>query len=369
MTEDYYELLGVERGASEKEIKSAYKKVARKYHPDNNETGNEELFKKVQTAYDALKDPAKRQIYDQYGAEGVKGARGAGGFGGGFEGAAGFEDLGDIFSSFFGQGFGGGGFGQRARRHDAPMKGQDHRVDIEVELKEAVTGLKKKIRLNPLVTCSSCDGSGAKDPKDVSTCSTCNGAGEVTSVQNTILGQIRQSHTCGTCKGRGKTVKNPCKPCKGSGYVREEKEVEVSVPAGVHDGTQMRLSGFGDAGKNGGPPGDIYLVINVEADQKFHREHDDIYTQIEIGYPEAALGTKIEIDTLHGKTELKIKAHTQSGQIYKLKDQGMPKLNNPARKGDHYVNVVVITPDKLSGEEKKLLEKLKDLRRGKDNKF
>lgn len=367
MTDDYYELLGVSRDASDAEIKSAYKKAARKYHPDNKDSGNEETFKKVGEAYAVLSDPQRKTIYDQYGAEGLKGGgAGFGGFGGG---AAGFEDLGDIFSSFFGEGFGGPFGGGRRRSQNAPQRGQDHRLDIEIELSEAVTGKKKTIKINPLITCTACNGKGAEKESDITTCTTCNGSGEVTSVQNTILGQIRQTHVCPTCSGSGKMIKNPCKKCKGKGQVRENKEVEITVPAGIRDGTHLRLNEMGDAGKNGGPAGDIYLVINVNEDKKFHREDDDIYSQIELGFPEASLGTKVNVDTVHGQVELKVKSGTQSGQIYKLKGEGMPKMNNPARKGDHFVNVVVNTPEKLSGEEKKLLEKLKDLRRGKDNKF
>lgn len=375
-SDDYYELLGVSRDASDAEIKSAYKKAARKYHPDNADSGDEKLFKKVGQAYDVLKDPQKRTIYDQYGAEALKGGAGRGGFGGGFGGfgqqgfdAGGFEDLGEIFESFFG---GGGGFSGGARgrsRANAQRKGQDHRVDATIEFLESVTGLTKKIKLNPLVNCSECDGKGAKDEKDIVTCSTCDGQGEVTSVQNTILGQIRQSHTCPTCKGTGKIIKNPCKPCKGKGQRREEKEVEIKIPAGIYDGAQMKLSGLGDAGKNGGPPGDIYLVVNVKDHKEFHRRDFDVYTQIELGYPEAALGTKLTVKTVHGEQELKIKSGTQSGDVLTIKDEGFPKLNNPARRGHHYVNVVVNTPKGLSGEEKKLMEQLRDLRRGKDNKF
>lgn len=371
MTDDFYEALGISRDASDAEIKSAYKKAARKYHPDNSETGNEEMFKKVGEAYETLKDPQKRTIYDQYGAEGLKGGfGGAGGFGGfsGFQGGgAGFEDISDIFSSFFGDAFGGGG--GRSRRHDAPKRGQDHRVDIDINFLDPVNELKKKIKFNPLVECSSCKGKGAENPQDVITCSTCDGAGQVMSVQNTILGQIRQNQTCPSCRGTGKTIKNPCKPCKGQGFKRENKEIEVAIPAGVHDGAQIRLAGMGDAGRNGGPPGDIYLVININPDKRFQRERENIFSEVQIGIAEAALGTKFMIPTVHGETELKIKAGTQPEDIYTLKSEGMPKLNNPARRGDHYVRVHVQTPQGLSGKEKKLLEEFMDLRRGKDNKI
>lgn len=372
-TDDYYELLGVSRDAADQEIKSAFKRAARKYHPDNNETGNEELFKKVNEAYEVLRDPQKRTIYDQYGADGLKGGgSGFGGFSGfGGAGAAGFEDLSEIFSSFFGEGAAEGfGFGGRGRsRAQAPRKGQDHRVDVTLDFLEPVEKLSKKIQLNPLVDCSSCDGKGAETSSDIVSCSTCQGTGQVTSVQNTILGQIRQSHTCPSCKGSGKEIKNPCKKCKGKGQRREDKEVEVSIPAGVFDGAQIRLGGLGDAGKNGGPPGDIYLVVHVKDHSKFHREDENIYTQIEIGMAEAALGIEIEIPTIRGSSKLKIKSGTQSGEVLTLKGEGMPKLNNPARNGDHYVNIVVNTPKNPSGNERKLLEELQELREGKDNKI
>lgn len=369
-SDDYYEILGVSRDASDKEIKSAYKKAARKFHPDNKDTGNEELFKKTAEAYEVLSNPNKRTIYDQYGAEGLKGAGGFGGGGfSGFQGAGGFEDLGDIFSSFFGQemgGFGGFGGGSRSRRN-APRKGQDHAVDIEIDFLDPIESKDKKIKLNPLVDCSACDGKGTDKPEDIVTCSTCQGHGEVSTVQNTFLGQIRQTDTCPTCNGTGKMIKNPCKKCKGKGQRRETKEVEITLPAGIHDGAQIRLSGLGDAGVNGGPPGDIYLVIHIRDHKKFQRDKENVFSEIQIGFAEASLGGKVMAKTIRGETELKIKAGTQHGDVMTLKSEGMPKLNNPARNGDHYIQVSVKTPTHLSGEEKKLLEKFMSSRNGKDN--
>ncbi len=360
-TDDFYTLLGVSRGADEKEIKSAYKQAARKYHPDNKETGSEEMFKKLGEAYDTLKDPQKRTIYDQYGKEGLKGMGGFGG-GAGFGGAEGFEDLGDIFSSFFG----GGGFSSRSRGGRRTTKGQDHVVDINLEFLDPVHEVKKKIRLNPLVLCSNCDGKGTENPADVITCATCNGIGQVSSVQNTILGQIRQTTTCPNCAGSGKAVKNPCTSCKGKGFRRETKEVEVTVPAGVYDGANMRLAGMGDASTNGGPPGDIYLSIHVKSHAKFQRDEAHIYSEIEIGFPEASLGTSLEIPTIRGTKKLEIKAATQSGEVITLKGEGMPRVNNPTRLGDHYVKIKVVTPKNLTGAEKDLLKELQKLRHGRD---
>ena len=354
---DYYELLGVSRNATEKEIKSAYKKAARKYHPDNAETGNEEKFKKLGEAYDVLKDSKKRQIYDQYGEDGLKGMGGFSG-GQGFD-AEGFGDLGDIFSSFFG----GGGFSSHTRSSGPRVsRGQDQSVEISLKFLDPLKEIKKKIRFNPLVACSSCGGSGAKSKGDIITCATCGGSGQVASVQNTILGQMRQVVTCPSCKGSGKSIKNKCSSCHGKAYKRENKEIEVTIPAGVYDGATMRLAGVGDAGKNGGPPGDIYLYINVEEDRELKREKADVFTEFRIDIADAALGLNTKIRTPHGKKDLRIKAGTQSGSVEVLKHQGFPKLNNPNRLGDMYVKIIVEVPRKLSGEQKRLLEEYRSLR-------
>ena len=364
MTEDYYEILGVSKSASDAELKSAFKKAARKFHPDNSDTGNEDMFKKVGEAYEVLKDPQKRQIYDQYGAEGLKGAGGAGGFSGfeGFGGAGGFEDLGDIFSSFFGGGFNGGG----GRARNRATRGQDHEVSIQIDFLAPVEDTEKKIRLNPLESCTTCDGKGAVNESDIVTCGTCNGTGQVTSVQNTIFGQVRQNSTCPSCGGTGKEIKNPCGSCKGRGYKREEKEIEVKIPAGIQDATTMRLSGMGDIGRNGGPRGDIYLTIRVRDHDKFKREGADIFSTLKLGLAEAALGHEIKVPTIYGTEKLKVKSATQSGQVYTIKDAGMPFLNRKNKKGNHYVNVEVVIPSNLSREEKKLLEEFQKLRRGQD---
>lgn len=367
MTEDYYEILGVNKSASDAELKSAFKKAARKFHPDNSDTGDEDKFKKVGEAYEVLKDPQKRQIYDQYGAEGLKGAGGFGGAGGfsgfeGFGGAGGFEDLGDIFSSFFGGGFSGAG----GRSQNRPSRGHDHEVAIQIDFLDPINDTEKKIRLNPLEICDACDGKGAENESDITTCSTCGGTGQVTSVQNTIFGQVRQNSTCPTCGGTGKEIKNPCKSCKGRGYKRVDKEIDVKIPAGIQDGTTMRLSGMGDIGKNGGPRGDIYLTIRVREHSKFKREVSDIFSTLKLGLAEAALGYEVTVPTIHGDEKLKIKSGTQSGQVYTIKDAGMPLLNRKNTRGNHYVEVDVVIPSNLSREEKKLLEEFQKLRRGQD---
>ena len=362
---DFYELLGISRDADEKTIKSAYKKAARKYHPDNSETGDEETFKKVNEAHEVLSDSNKRTVYDQYGAEGLKAGAGAGGFGGGgFSGAAGFEDLGDIFSSFFGQGFSSGG----GRRSSGPRasRGDDHTVEANLKFLDPLNATKKKIKFNPLVTCGGCDGKGAQKPEDVVTCDTCQGHGQVSTIQNTMLGQFRQTSTCPSCRGTGQKIKNACTECRGKGQKRENKELEVTVPAGIFDGATLRLSGVGDAGKNGGPPGDIYLHVNVDESDYFQREDSNVLTEIDIGFAEAALGGDFDIQSLEGEEKLKIKAGVQSGEVFTLKDKGFHVLNNVKRRGNYYVKVNVVTPENLSSEEKKLFKDLQELRKSKD---
>jgi molecular chaperone DnaJ len=365
MSEDFYDLLGVSKSATDAELKSAYKKAARKYHPDNGDTGNEELFKKVGEAYDVLKDPNKRAVYDRYGAEGLKGAGGGGaGFNGDFSGA-GFEDLGDLFSSFFGGGFSGGA-GTSGTRRNRPQKGQDHEVQVSIDFMDPKENVKKKIRINPLVTCKKCDGKGAEKAEDVSICPTCNGTGQVTTVQNTLFGQMRQSQTCPNCQGRGKIIKNPCSSCKGRGMKREEKDIEINIPAGIVDGTTMRLTGMGDTGRHGGPPGDIYLHVKIKKHNKFERDGADIYSTLKIGFAEAALGYEVKVPTIHGEHKVKIKPGTQSGEVHMIKDAGMPVLNRPRSKGVHHLTIEVMTPENLSGEEKRLLKSFQKSRQEKD---
>ncbi len=361
-TDDYYEILGLSRDASEADIKSAYKKAALKYHPDNTETGSEEMFKKVGEAYDVLKDPQKRSIYDQYGAEALKAGAGraSGSSYSGFQGA-GFEDINDIFSSFFGGNFAGHRSQNRSSR---PQRGQDQQIDLQLKFLDPLEDIKKKIRINPLVNCSNCHGLGAMNPStDMQTCSSCNGLGEIISVQNSILGQIRHSQTCPSCKGKGKIIKNPCKSCKGKGQMREEKEIEIKIPAGIDDGSHLRLQGMGDAGPNGGPSGDIYVLIHIARDPRFERHAADIYSELEISYPQAVLGDEVEIDSIHGKSKLKIEAGTKFDSVSVLKSKGMPKLNRKGQFGDHYVKIKIDTPKKISKEERTLLEQLKNLQR------
>lgn len=363
-SDDYYGLLGISRDADEKQIKSAYKKAARKYHPDNSETGDEETFKKVNEAHEVLSDANKKAIYDQYGAEGLKAGAGAGGFGGFSGGAAGFDDISDIFSSFFGQGFSSGG-GRRSSGSRA-TRGQDHTVDVNLKFLDPLSDTKKTIKLNPLVNCSSCAGKGAKKPEDIVSCDTCAGSGQVSTVQNTILGQFRQTSTCPTCRGSGQKIKNACGDCRGKGQKRENKEVEITIPAGVYNGATMRLGGLGDAGRYGGPAGDIYLHVNIASSDYFQREESDVVSEIEIGFAEAALGGDFEIKSLDGTEKIKIKAGLQSGEVTTFKEKGFPVLNRANRRGNHYVKVNVLTPKNLNSEEKKLFKDLQSLRKEKD---
>jgi molecular chaperone DnaJ len=235
-------------------------------------------------------------------------------------------------------------------------------VNVSLNFLDPKTSIKKKIKLNPLITCKTCVGKGAEKPQDITVCSQCNGNGQVVAVQNTFLGQVRQAMTCPTCQGSGQEIKNKCTICKGKGLIREEKEVEVTIPAGIYDGANMRLSGIGDAGRNGGPAGDIYLNLHVKDHPVLKREGAEVYSQLVIDFTDAALGAKLDIETINGIKTLELKPGTQSGAVEILKTEGFPKINNPARNGDHHVSIIIKTPSNLSSKEKELLKELQKLR-------
>jgi len=310
---DYYDVLGVERGADEKAIKRAYKKLAMQYHPDRTkgDKAKEEKFKEIQEAYEILGDKEKRAAYDQYGhAAFEQGGMGGGGFGGGFSGA----DFGDIFGDMFGDIFGGGGRGRQR-----VVRGEDLRYDIQITLEEAVKGTTKDIQINTLAHCDSCDGTGAEKGSKVETCPSCHGSGRVRRQQGFFVTET----VCPTCHGSGKKIEKPCKSCHGEGRVHKKKNLSVKIPAGVDTGNQLRLSGEGAAGENGAPAGDLYVVIHVKEHHIFERDGNNLYCEVPISFSMAALGGEIEVPTLDGKVKLKIPAETQTGKLFRMRGKGV----------------------------------------------
>ena len=355
---DYYEVLGVSKSADATEIKKAYRKLALKYHPDKNPGDNEaeEKFKEAAEAYDVLSNEEKRRRYDQFGHAGVGGA-GQGGFGGGMSMDDIFSQFGDIFGSFGGfSGFGGFGGGRSARRVN---RGTNLRVKVKMNLQEIATGIEKKIKVKKYVACQHCNGTGAKDGKSYSTCSTCKGSGQVTRVQNTILGAMQTTSTCPTCEGEGKIINEKCTFCNGEGVLMSEEVISINIPAGVGEGMQLSLSGKGNAARRGGVNGDLIVLIEEEEHPELVRDGNDLLYNVFIGYPEAVLGETVEIPTIEGKVKVKIEAGTQPGKILRLRGKGLPDVNGYGR-GDLLAKVNVWIPKNLSKDEKKLVEKMKE---------
>jgi molecular chaperone DnaJ len=349
---DYYEVLGVGRNATPEEIKKAYKKLAKKYHPDLNPDSKtaEEKFKEVSEAYSVLSDDNQRARYDQFGHEGLNG-QGMGGFGGfGGFGGQGF-DMGDIFSSFF-----GGGFGGQTRDPSAPQRGGDLRLDLTVTFEEAAKGVEKEVSVTRMEACPDCKGSGAKPGTGRETCSQCNGSGRVRLNQTTPFGQFQTVKTCSACGGSGSIIKEPCPKCGGSGRVRKHHKIKVNVPAGVDNGSRLRMQGEGEGGVNGGSNGDLFIYVTVKPHKFFKREGDNVFLEQQISFAEAALGADIEVPTLDGPVKLTIPEGTQTGTTFRLRGKGVPYLNGSSR-GDQYVTVVVETPKSLNKEQKDLLLK------------
>ena len=358
---DYYEILGVEKNASRDEIKSAFRKMARQWHPDINKAPEAEAkFKELGKAYETLMDDDKRATYDRYGEDGLANA----GFNTQGPFANGFGDLEEVFNSFFGGGFGFGG----SRRQDpnAPQRGDDLRLDIELEFEEAVFGLEREIKFDHLETCSACNGTGAKAGSTPRTCQTCGGRGSIQQTTRTILGQFTQIVTCPHCHGKGTVISNPCPECKGQGRKNVEKKLEIKIPAGVDNGSKMRLSQEGDAGVNGGVSGDLYIVIHVKPSKYYERDGINVYTKLDITPAQAVLGDTLMIQTLDGEQEISIPAGIQHSEIVKIKNAGIPSLSKQSLRGDHIVVVQIKTPVKISNEEKVLYQKLLEL--GKDKK-
>lgn len=353
---DYYEVLGVQKGCSDDELKKAYRKTAKKYHPDLNPDNKdaEAKFKEANEAYEVLSDSTKRAKYDQFGHAGVDPSYGGGGGfdAGGFGGFSGFGDMGDILEGFFGGSFGGGG---HSANPNAPRRGQDIRANININFMDACKGKKTEIRVNRMEVCDECKGSGAKKGTSSHTCPECNGKGTVKVGQRTPFGVISQTKTCSRCGGKGKIIDNPCPKCSGQGRVRVASTQEVNIPAGIDDGQTLQISGRGDAGANGGPAGNLNLNVTVRPDPIFERDGFDIWTEIPITYTQATLGDEITVPTIDGKVQYSVPEGTQTGSVFRLKDRGVKKLQRSGR-GDQYVRVIVEVPSSLSKAQKDLLK-------------
>lgn len=361
MARDYYDLLGVSRNADPDELKRAYRRLARKYHPDvNKEAGAEEQFKEVNRAYEVLSDSEMRARYDRFGEAGV-GSAAAG------PGAGGFQDFGDMggFADIFESFFGGGGFGgttQAGRRRSGPARGEDLRFDLKLEFREAIFGGEQQIRISHLEVCNTCNGSGAKAGTKPQSCSTCQGNGQVRRMTRTPFGSFTQVSVCPTCSGTGQTVTDKCETCGGKGQNQVSKKLKITIPAGVDTGTRLRVSNEGDAGQRGGPAGDLYVYLFIKDDAEFRREGSNILSALKVSYLQAILGAKVPVNTVDGEELMMIPAGTQPGTVLTLDNHGVPRLGNPVSRGDHLITVVIDIPTRVSAEERELLEKLADIK-------
>ncbi len=344
---DYYDVLGVSKDASQEEIKKAYRTLARKYHPDMNQGKKdaETRFKEVKDAYDVLGDPQKRENFDHFGHAEEQGGFGQGFGGGGAQGFGGFEDIFDAF-------FGGGGTGRRG----GPQRGADLRYDMEITLEEAAFGKESKVRIPRTEKCPACKGSGAKEGTRPETCATCEGTGQEQVIKNTSFGRFINVQTCQRCRGEGKIIKEPCRECSGQGQVHRERKIDINIPAGVDTGSKLRVNGEGEAGKKGGPPGDLYIIIHVKPHKHFKRQGDDIVLEHSISFTQAVIGAEISIPTIDGKkAKLRIPEGTQPGTFFRLRGKGIPRLRGIGR-GDQHVKVTVKVPQKLSVKQKEALK-------------
>lgn len=357
---DYYEVLGVSKGATEDEIKKAYRKTAKKYHPDLNPDNAEAeaKFKECNEAYEVLSDPQKKARYDQFGFAGVDPNYGAGqggyggGYGGGFGGFDGDIDLGDIFSSFFGGGGGFGGFG--GRNPNAPQRGNDVQSVISITFEEAAKGCKKTVEVSKIEDCSQCGGTGAAAGSSPTVCPDCQGRGVVNVQQRTAFGVMSTQRPCSRCGGKGKIISNPCSKCNGKGKVRKKSKVEINIPAGIDNRQVVNVRGYGDAGINGGSAGDLRVVVNVKAHKDFERDGYDVWYEKHVSIIEATLGAELRVPTLDGDVKYNMPPGTQPGEVFKLRGKGIQRLNS-AGKGDQYVKIVVDIPTELSAEQKAIL--------------
>ena len=359
MAGDYYQILGVSRDVDKDELKRAYRRLARQYHPDvNKEPGAEEKFKEINRAYEVLSEPETRTRYDRFGEAGVGGAAG----GPGFE----YSDMGgfaDIFETIF-SGFGGGvgtSPGQ-SRRRNGPVRGDDLRLDLKLDFRDAVFGGEKQIKIPHLESCKTCNSTGAKPGTGVKTCGTCSGSGQVRRATRTPFGSFAQVSACTTCNGTGQVIEEKCSTCHGAGRQQETKKLKITIPPGVDNGTRLRVSGEGDAGIRNGTPGDLYVYLFVESDQEFTREGINIRSEITVSYLQAILGCSLQVNTVDGTEELTIPAGTQPNTVLTLENKGVPKLGNPVSRGNHLITVKINIPTKVSSEERELLEKLATVR-------
>ncbi len=358
---DYYEILGVSRDARPEEIKKAYRKKALQYHPDKNPDDKEAeaRFKEAAEAYEVLRDPQKKARYDQYGHAGVGNnfGGGAGGFGGGMS----MEDIFSQFGDIFGEAFGGGGFGSGTGRRASRRanRGTNLRIKVKLTLEEILKGANKRVKVNKNVACNSCNGTGAKGGSAFSNCSTCNGAGRVTRVTNTFLGQMQTTTACPSCGGEGQTIEEKCSSCYGNGIVKDQETISLNIPAGVEDGMQLSLSGKGNTAPRGGIPGDLIVMVEVKPHEQLIRDSQNLLYDHHISFPQATLGTTIEVPTLEGRARIKIEPGTQPGKVLRLKNKGLPSVNAYGR-GDLLVNINIWTPQKLTAEEKETLKMLDD---------
>ena len=362
---DYYEVLGVEKTATDEELKKAYRRLAKKYHPDANPDNKKEAevkFKEVNEAYENLSDPQKRKMYDQFGFNGPQGFGGGQGpfgqggyysYSGGFDGFSDFGDLGDIFSSFF-----GGGTRASARRNNGPRKGADLNMNMEITFEEAFLGVEREVVITRNDTCTTCNGTGAKTGTSVTKCSVCNGTGQVRQVQNTILGQMQTTRTCSNCHGTGEVIKEPCETCRGKGTVRKQPKIKIKIPAGIDDNQTVVLRGEGEPGEKGGPKGDLYITVKIKKHSIYTRKGVNIFCEIPITITQATLGAELEIPMVDGtKESYKIPEATQTGTKFTIRNKGFKSLNSSVI-GDFVFTVVVQTPKRLTAEQRELVEKL-----------
>ena len=350
---DYYEVLGVQKGATDAEIKKAYRKMAKENHPDLHpgDKDAEARFKEINEAYEVLSDSEKKARYDQFGFAGVDPSYGGGGYGGGFDGSFDFGDLGDIFGSFFGGGFGGGG-----RARSGPQRGESLRTRLTITFEEAAFGCEKEVSIDRVEQCETCKGTGAAPGTSPETCPACGGSGQVQQRRQTPMGVFATTGPCPRCGGTGKIIASPCKDCGGSGQVRRRKTLKVTIPAGIDNGQIISLRGQGSAGKNGGPAGDLQIVITVQPHQLFRRDGADVYCNAPITFTQAVLGGEMEIPTIDGKVKYDIPEGTQTGSTFRLRGKGIPNVNGRGR-GDQYVTVYIETPRNLNREQKEALKK------------